>query len=252
MTKKLLVFLVFISTSLFLKAQCGPSYSDNANFDSAGSSVGISFTTDNACSGTLTSITFSSGFTVQPSSPTNTIGYATVRLYEGNGLAGNVLGTLNNVELNNTGVFDFSALMIAMSASTQYTIIVSNFTLPTSTGRGFNTPWFPAYTGGSLYMNDVERPGEHLAFSVNIDDSTLSVNDVDTSETHVRVYPNPAVNSIQLRSLKQQGNYTILDLYGKKVLEGKVNINEAINVEQLNKGIYFIQLEKKVLKFIKN
>lgn len=252
MTKKLLVFFAFLSATFFLNAQCGPSYSDNANFDSAGSSVGISFTTDNTCAGTLTSITFSAGFTVQPSGPTNTIGYATVRLYEGDGLAGNVLGTLTNEELTANGIFDFSSLMISMSASTQYTIMVSDFTLPTSTGRGFNTPWFPPYTGGSLYMNDVQRPGEHLAFSVSIDDSTLSVNDVDSGETTVRVYPNPAVNSIQLTALKQPENYTILDVYGKKVLEGTVSGNEVINIEQLNKGIYFIQLKKKVLKILKN
>ncbi len=251
MTKKLLVFFAFLSATLFLNAQCGPSYSDNANFDSAGSSVGISFTTDNACAGTLTSITFSSGFTVQPSGPTNTIGYATVRLYEGNGLGGTVLGTLTNEELTANGIFDFSSLMISMSASTQYTIIVSDFTLPTSTGHGFNTPWVPNYTGGALYMNDTERPGEHLAFSVSIDDSTLSVNDVDSRETTVRVYPNPAVNSIQLTALKQLENYTILDVYGKKVLEGTVSGNEVINIEQLNKGIYFIQLKKKVLKILK-
>lgn len=252
MMKKLLVFFVGISMPFFLNAQCGPSYGDNSNFDSAGSSVGISFTTDNACAGTLTSITFSSGFTVQPSGPTNTIGYATVRLYEGNGLGGNVLATLNNEELTANGIFDFSSLMISMSASTQYTIIVSDFTLPTSTGHGFNTPWFPNYTGGALYVNDTERPGEHLAFSVSIDDSTLSIDDFDAEKTKVKIYPNPATNLIQLTSLKQQENYTILDVYGKKVAAGVVSENKIINVEQLSKGIYFIQLKKKVLKFIKN
>ena len=252
MTKKLLVFFALISAPLFLNAQCGPSYSDNANFDSAGTSVGISFTTDNTCGGTLTSITFNSGFTVQPTGPGNTIGYATVRLYEGNGLAGNVLGTLNNIELNSTDTFDFSPLMISINASSQYTIILSNFTLPVLTGRGFNTPWVPHYTGGSLYMNDVERLGEHLAFSVNIDDSTLSINDVNLDETKVKVYPNPAASTIQLTNLKQQENYTILDLSGKKIVAGTISENEAINIQQLSKGIYFIQLEKKVLKFIKN
>jgi hypothetical protein len=252
MTKKLLAFFVFISATLLVNAQCGPSYSDNANFDGTGNSIGISFTTDSSCGGMLTSITFNSGFEPQPTGPGNTIGYATVRLYEGDGLAGNVLGTLNNVVLNNTDTFNFSALMISMNASSQYTIIVSDFTLPTLTGHGSNGPFFPNYTGGVLYRNGAAQIGQHLAFSVNIDNSTLSINDVNLDETTVKIYPNPATNLIQLTNLQQQENYTILDISGKKVLAGTIKENESIDIQQLNKGIYFIQLEKKVLKFIKN
>ena len=250
MMKKLLVFFAAISMPFFLNAQCGPSYSDNANFDSAGTSTGISFTTDGTCSGRFTSFTFNSGFSSQPTGPGQT-GFATVRLYEGNGLGGTVLGTLTNVDIDANSTFDFSAQMISINASSQYTIIVSDFTLPTLTGRGFNGPFFPPYTGGILYRNGTAQPGEHLAFSVIIDDSTLGVNDVDANETKVKVYPNPATNSIQLTSLKQQENYTILDISGRKVLAGIVSENEAINIQQLSKGIYFIQLEKRVLKFIK-
>lgn len=251
MTKKLLTFVMLISASLFLNAQCGPSYSDNANFDSAGNSTGISFTTDGACGGILTSITFSSGFSVQPTGPGNTIGQAIVRLYEGDGLGGTILGTLNIADIGASSTFDFSALMISINASSQYTIIVSDFTLPTLTGRGFNNPWFPNYTGGVLYRDGTGQIGEHLAFSVNIDNSTLSVNDIDANETKVKVYPNPAVNTIKLTSLAQQENYTIFDISGKKVLQGIVNVNEPIYIQQLTKGMYFIQLEKRVLKFVK-
>lgn len=251
MTKKLLVFLAFMSASLFLKAQCGPSYGDNANFDSAGNSIGISFTVDAACGGNLNSITISSGFTVFPSSPTNTIGYATVRLYEGNGLAGNVLATLTNVELNSTDTFDFSALAISMNPSSQYTIIISDFTLPTNTGRGFNTPWYPNYTGGSLYRDGVEQPGQHLAFSVSIDNSTLSVDNFETENKRTTIFPNPTVSYIQIKGLVTRENYTIVDMSGKAILNGIVQKDGRINVEKLSQGMYFIQLEKHVLKFVK-
>ncbi|WP_053002464.1 T9SS type A sorting domain-containing protein [Kordia jejudonensis] len=251
MTKKILAFVMLISASLFLNAQCGPSFSDNSNFDAAGNSTGISFTTDGTCSGILTSITFNSGFSVIAASPDNMIGQAIVRLYEGDGLGGTVLGTLNIADIGASTTFDFSALMISMNTSSQYTIIVSDFTLPTLTGRGFNGPFSTNYTGGVRYRNGVAQIGEHLAFSVNIDDSTLSVTDVDTAEMKLRVYPNPATNSIQLTALQKTENYTILDISGKKVVEGIVNENEPIYIKQLTKGIYFIQLEKRVLKFIK-
>lgn len=235
-----------------MNGQCGPSYGDNANFDSAGSSVGISFTTDSSCSGMLTSITIDSGFAIQPTSPDDTEGFATIRLYEGNGLSGTVLATLTNVNIGITDTFDFSALMIPMNTASQYTVIFSEFTLPTLTGRGFNTPWVPPYTGGSLYMNDVERPGEHLAFSVNINNATLSIDDIVRADKHIQIYPNPTANTIQLTALKEIENYIIFDVHGKKVLEGNVQEHQKITVEHLQKGIYFIQLYEETLQFIKN
>jgi len=247
MTKKLRTFFVLFGTILSMNAQCGPSYADNASPRSVNDSVGISFTTDATCAGILTSIAIDE-FNSFIGPVTNVV----VRLYAGNGTGGSVLGELTGVNLASNNTFDFSAQNIVMVASTQYTVIVDVTGSAFSVGiqYGFNTA-FNSYTGGSLFDDGVEMPGLHIDFAVSIDNSTLSVNDVDANNTKVRAYPNPATNSIQLTSLKQQENYSILDIYGRKVLEGTVKGNETIHIQQLNKGIYFVQLEKRVLKFIK-
>jgi len=247
MTKKLLSFLALFSATLFMNAQCGPSYSDNASPRSVNNSIGISFTTDASCAGILTSIAVDEFNDFQ-----GPVSNVVVRLYAGNGTGGSVLGELTGINLSSNNTFDFSAQNIAMAASTQYTVIVdvSASTFGVGVQYGFNTPW-NAYVGGSLFDNGVEMPGLHIDFAVVIDNSTLSVNDVEANQTKVRAYPNPATNSIQLTSLQQKENYIILNVYGKKIAQGTVKENEAINIQQLSKGIYFIQLEKRVLKFIK-
>ncbi|WP_420571593.1 T9SS type A sorting domain-containing protein [Kordia sp.] len=247
MTKKILVFFAFISATLFLNAQCGPSYT-GATSSGSGSGgeipnfTGMSFTTSASCGGILTSITS----TVLGSPIPNAT--VSVRLYEGDGLGGNVIGELTGVPVNGSAVYDFSALMITMNPSTTYTYIIEKEN--TSDSIFANFVFDPIHPGGTAYWGGVPS-NIAITFSVSIDNSTLSVTDVDTDETELRVYPNPAANSIQLTSLQKAENYTILDISGKKVMEGTINVNQSINIQQLTKGMYFIQLEKRVLKFVK-
>ena len=164
MKKNYLLVIAFITT-LMAHAQCGPSFANNST-TTGFTSIGISFTTDASCGGTLTSVTIED-FMFQPTGSGGP-GDFIVRLYDGNGVSGSLLSELINVpgvsgDLN----VDFSPEALTMSASTQYTIIVypdpsDTFLIPT----GFNT-----YTGGSLFVNEVEQVNEHLAFSVEIDDS---------------------------------------------------------------------------------
>ncbi|WP_430410534.1 T9SS type A sorting domain-containing protein [Kordia sp.] len=118
---------------------------------------------------------------------------------------------------------------------------------------GFGSPFdpIPAYTNGSLVVDGVEDTDSDCEFMVHIDNSTLSINDINTNEIELYVYPNPATNSIQFTSLKQEENYTIFDISGRKIRAGIVSENKAINIQQLRKGIYFVQLKKQVLQFIK-
>ncbi len=247
MTKKLLTFVMLISASLFLNAQCGPSYSGaSSSGSSSGGEIpnftGMSFTTSAACGGILTSITST---VLGSPNPNATV---SVRLYEGDGLGGNVIGELTGVPANGSAVYDFSALMITMDPSTIYTYIIEKEN--TSDSIFANFVFDPIHPGGTAYWGGVPS-SIAITFSVSIDNSTLSIADVDTGETKLLVYPNPAANNIQLTTLQKAENYTIFDISGKKVLQGIVNVNEPIYIQQLTKGMYFIQLEKRVLKFVK-
>ena len=82
------------------------------------------------------------------------------------------------------------------------------------------------------------------------------------SSASVKVYPNPAKNEVFIELPNANGaeytNYTITDVLGKQITMGTIANNsplQKIDVDQLSKGYYFIQLsnnvEAKTFKFIK-
>ena len=82
------------------------------------------------------------------------------------------------------------------------------------------------------------------------------------SSASVKVYPNPAKNEVFIELPNANGaeytNYTITDVLGKQITTGTISNNsllQKIDVDQLSKGYYFIQLsnnaETKTFKFIK-
>lgn len=84
-----------------------------------------------------------------------------------------------------------------------------------------------------------------------VDSSTISVKDI-ASEDEIKVYPNPAKNFIKIEnnSLKNKG-YKIFNSTGILVKSGKLEKDNLINVENLNKGVYIISMGEKSFKFIK-
>lgn len=74
------------------------------------------------------------------------------------------------------------------------------------------------------------------------------------------VYPNPATNTIYLFSsnphfINKYCGYTIYNELGEIVLKGFLNTSKIIDIQQLNKGIYFLQMQNKTeifrTKFLK-
>ena len=67
-----------------------------------------------------------------------------------------------------------------------------------------------------------------------------------TLNTKIEVYPNPATNILNVRSLKSQTSplhYSISDINGKAVLRGTSNTNNfGINIQTLNSGVYIFKL----------
>ena len=71
----------------------------------------------------------------------------------------------------------------------------------------------------------------------------------------IKLYPNPVLNVLNVTTHYTLINqpYTIIDGLGRVILKGKFNeVETAINVEQLSKGIYYIKLsDNNASKFIK-
>jgi hypothetical protein len=76
----------------------------------------------------------------------------------------------------------------------------------------------------------------------------------------LNVYPNPATNTIYLFSsdphfINKDCNYTIYNELGEIVLKGFLNTSKKIDIQLLNKGVYFLQMQNKTeifrTKFLK-
>ena len=90
-----------------------------------------------------------------------------------------------------------------------------------------------------------------------VEDYTLSIGTLATSEnatTKVQVYPNPAVDVLNITKVSDRAAYTIYNMAGQAVSRGKVTDNK-VQVSQLEKGVYMISVDNdgqvSQVKFIK-
>lgn len=65
----------------------------------------------------------------------------------------------------------------------------------------------------------------------------------------LNLYPNPAADKIMVEEIYNNCNYSIRDIQGKKVMNGRIN-NRQILVQSLVPGLYFIEIEYKGEKLI--
>lgn len=66
------------------------------------------------------------------------------------------------------------------------------------------------------------------------------------------IYPNPVVNTITIKSLKEMKTITISDVLGKEVMSKTANaMVELIDVKELKSGIYFLNIDGAVQRFVK-
>jgi hypothetical protein len=63
------------------------------------------------------------------------------------------------------------------------------------------------------------------------------------TEDNIKIYPNPATNSITVKGKGLMSNIKIFDVTGREVLQtAGISNQTTININQLAKGIYFIQI----------
>ncbi|MFN7014986.1 MAG: T9SS type A sorting domain-containing protein, partial [Bacteroidia bacterium] len=80
--------------------------------------------------------------------------------------------------------------------------------------------------------------------------NTLSIAQINKSEHLINIYPNPAKNILHIQhNFQEDTNLNIYDYMGKIVLSTN---KKTIEISDLKAGIYFVQIENQILKFIKN
>lgn len=74
-------------------------------------------------------------------------------------------------------------------------------------------------------------------------DTTLSASDIES--LGINIYPNPATSELFIKLNKQEDyTYRLVDLRGVSILKGSFNNSTRIETENLQTGVYFLQLNQ--------
>jgi surface protein len=113
--------------------------------------------------------------------------------------------------------------------------------------------------GNSNYCNGATARNSIIStFGWTISDAGLNCTGLDTETFNtisLKLYPNPVLNILNVKVEYNLINqpYSIVDGLGRVVLSGNLNeVDTAINVEKLSKGIYYLKLsDSNASKFMK-
>lgn len=156
-----------------------------------------------------------------------------------------------------TSLGDF--LYLGSDQGERVTRINLNNSIPTNDEVVFD----PLPLEPSEELFSIAHDGQFLYYSTNegvfrLADDVLSIPDVIGSGFFI--YPNPASNILNIERVVQGQfapvNYSIVDVSRRNIVKGGVSIeNAVIDISRLQKGMYFINIQSKLLeksyKFIK-
>ncbi|WP_282122258.1 T9SS type A sorting domain-containing protein [Algibacter mikhailovii] len=109
------------------------------------------------------------------------------------------------------------------------------------------------YVSGYHYILQISgaNPADdqnYINYAVNIDEQILSTKNV--AKQAFSFYPNPVKTEINLNTNQSFERFQIIDVTGKVIKKGA--FSKVINIEDLQKGVYFLGLDNYYQKFIKN
>jgi hypothetical protein len=84
---------------------------------------------------------------------------------------------------------------------------------------------------------------------VKVYQSVLSVTDLNLDDS-LRVFPNPATDTIHVSSKVALSSLLLYDVYGKLILKKENNTN-SLDVSRLNSGMYFLEVSSNTGKVVK-
>lgn len=109
------------------------------------------------------------------------------------------------------------------------------------------------------FIRDIDFPIQSVTF--NYDYQILEKNSVVKKDAQLqadatripqlKIYPNPAVSKISVSGISGWEFYQILNTEGKVLKSGKVSTDQPISVTELSPGLYFLNVNGQIFKFIK-
>lgn len=160
------------------------------------------------------------------------------------------------IDFNANGIFEANEIIVNSTTSTA-NVATNTFSVPALVGgniecavtmRVIFSNTAVANGCGNFAYGEVEDYDVYLSRT-----SELAVNEIHKNK-NINIYPNPTSDILYISGISSEEYFEVYNSVGQKVDEGKTK-NKTVNVNQLVKGIYFIQLKEKEnlirLKFIK-
>ncbi len=77
--------------------------------------------------------------------------------------------------------------------------------------------------------------------------SDFTSNTINNSVDDIQIYPNPCTNYIHVETDQSDIKYSILNLQGQTIESGLIDHNKSISLQNIGKGIHYIQIQTKDL-----
>ena len=91
--------------------------------------------------------------------------------------------------------------------------------------------------------------------TIIVNNPNVPISDITNGNSSIVVYPNPASTLLHVKFDKQEiMDYSIYNVMGQIILQGKLQEDSVINIEFLAKGMYYLKIagkENGIIKFVK-
>ncbi|MFB0938864.1 MAG: CotH kinase family protein [Urechidicola sp.] len=150
---------------------------------------------------------------------------------------------------NKYGIIPFDTFIRDLSNKSQNLVLSDAFgNLIDEVEYSDKAPWPETADGDGFYLQliDVNSDNSLASNWVASSNEVLSTNEFDNSEVNFIVYPNPAEEKLMINSEQTIQKIAIFNLLGQQIKTFQVNFKSGeINVSELSKGIYFLNLKFK-------
>ena len=147
------------------------------------------------------------------------------------------------IDFNQDGDFTDAGEQVVSIAATKSTPVSGTITIPSSASLGATRMRVSMKYNGIPTSCEAFSYGQVEDYTVNIQAGNRDVEDASTisSSQEIRVYPNPAVEILNVTSVSENATFRVFNLMGQVVLNGKIS-NEMINVSNLQEGNYILEI----------
>ncbi|MDR2236731.1 MAG: M12 family metallo-peptidase [Chryseobacterium sp.] len=156
------------------------------------------------------------------------------------------------IDFNRNGTFETSEriMMIPNTAANIQNPVTASFTVPANAviGQGLrlraNVFYYqsPGYVIADPTCGVVGLYGEVEDYNVVVTSSNLGTSEVKNSNSGIQIYPNPAIDVLNVTKVSNKAAYKIYNAAGQLVGNGNIN-DGKINVSSLIKGAYVITID---------